>query len=63
MAPLTSTDASPISSTPETPMTTETLRTDTLPTDTLPATATYDLDVTTTRELNAALQATEAPAR
>ncbi|USC18166.1 protein glxC [Rhodococcus sp. 11-3] len=33
-----------------------------MPTDTLPATATYDLDVTTTRELNAALQATEAPA-
>ncbi|WP_407445214.1 protein glxC [Rhodococcus sp. (in: high G+C Gram-positive bacteria)] len=34
---------------------------DTLPTDTVPTTATYDLDVTTTRELNTALQATEAP--
>lgn len=40
----------------------ETLPTDTLPADMLPAGTTYDLDVTTTRELNAALQATEAPA-
>ncbi len=55
MAPLTASDCIP---NPETTMTT-----DALSPATAPATTSFDLDVTTARELNAALQAMEAPAR